>query len=186
MEKNDRQLIVDFLVGDDASFEILVNRYLKMVYNFLYRLTGGDKALTDDLTQVTFLKAWKNIKRFNREKSFKTWLFTIAKNSARDFWKKKKTLPFTLFENSEGYNKLDEVAEDKPLPDEVLEQIESAEELEEKIKKLSPKYQTILFLRYRDDLSVTEIAEILKIPRNTVKSQYQRALNALKEKILHP
>lgn len=186
MEDTDRQLIENFLAGDDASFEILVKRYLKMVYNFIFRLTGGDASLTDDLTQETFFKAWKNIKRFDREKNLKTWLFAIAKNNARDAWKKKKTLPFTLFENSEGYNKLDEVAEDKPLLDEILEQIESAGELEEKIKKLPKKYQTILFLRYKDDLSVTQIAEVLNIPYNTAKSQHQRSLRALKEELLHP
>jgi RNA polymerase sigma-70 factor (ECF subfamily) len=186
MEKTDQQLIVDFLAGDDASFEILVKRHLKAVYNFLYRLTGGDAPLTDDLTQVTFLKAWKNIKRFDAEKSFKTWIFTIAKNNARDFWKKKKTLPFSLFENSEGYNKLEEMAEDKALPDEILERVESARELEVKLKKLPKKYQAILTLRYIDDLSLAEIANILNIPYNTAKSQHQRAIFALKEVILHP
>lgn len=186
MEKTDKQLIADFLGGNDASFEILVKRHLKAVYNFLFRLTGGDAMLTDDLTQETFFKAWKKIKQFNQEKSFKTWLFAIAKNSARDFWKKKKTLPFTLFENSEGYNKLDEVAEDAPLPDAILEQVETTSELEEKLKKLPKKYQTILFLRYRDDLSLLEIAKVLNIPYNTAKSRQQRALAALREEILHP
>ena len=140
MEKTDQQLIESFLVGDDASFELLVERHLKPVYNFLFRLTGGDKTLTDDLTQETFLKAWKNIKKFDRSKKLKVWLFAIAKNNARDAWKKKKTLPFSLFENSEGYNRLEEVAEDKPLPDAVLEEIESAEELEAKVKKLLSPY----------------------------------------------
>jgi RNA polymerase sigma-70 factor, ECF subfamily len=186
MDKNDRQLIESFLAGDDASFELLINRYLKMVYNFLYRLTGGDGDLANDLTQETFLKAWKNIKQFDLEKSFKTWIFTIAKNSARDFWKKKKTLPFKLFENSEGYNKLDEVAEDRALPDEILARVESAEELERKLKLLPKKYETLLLLRYKDDLSLSEIADVLNLPYNTVKSRHQRALAALKEIFLHP
>jgi len=186
MEQTDQQLIAGFLAGDDASFEILVKRHLKVVYNFLFRLTGGDKALTDDLTQETFFKAWKNIQKFDQEKNFKTWLFTIAKNSARDAWKKKKTLPFSLFENSEGYNKLDEVAEDKLLPDEILEQVESANEFEKKLKKLSKKHKAILLLRYKDDLSLSEIAKVLGLPYNTVKSQHKRALNELKKQFLHP
>lgn len=186
MELTDKQLIEDFLAGDDASFELLVKKYLKPVYNFLYRLTGGDVALTDDLTQEAFLKAWKNIKRYDLEKNFKVWIFTIAKNNARDAWKRKKTLPFVLFENSDGYNKLDEVAEEKPLPDEILERIESAGELDVKLKKLPKKYQSILLMRYKDDLSVAEIAEVLSIPYNTVKSQHQRALGLLKNELLHP
>ncbi len=186
MERTDQQLILDFLSGDDAAFEILIKRHLKAVYNFLYRLTGGDAPLTDDLTQETFLKVWKNIRKFDGEKSFKTWLFAIAKNSARDFWKKKKTLPFSLFENSEGYNRLEEMAEDKALPDEILERIESTKELEEKLKKLSKKHETILLLRYKDDLSLSEIAKTLNLPYNTIKSQHQRALLALKEVFMHP
>jgi RNA polymerase sigma-70 factor (ECF subfamily) len=186
MEKTDEKMISDFLAGDDASFELLTKRYLKPVYNFLFRLTGGDKALTDDLTQETFLKAWKNIKQFDRSKKLKVWLFAIAKNNARDAWKKKKTVPFSLFENSEGYNRLEEMAEDKPLPDAILEQAQSAEELEAKVKKLPKKYQTLLFLRYRDDLTLSEITQVLKIPYNTVKSRHQRALNALKQEFLHP
>ena len=186
MEKTDQQLIASFLLGNDESFELLVKKNLKATYNFLYRLTGGDMALTDDLTQETFFKAWKNIKQFDQKKNFKIWLFFIAKNNARDAWKKKKNLPFSLFENSEGYNKLDEVAEDKLLPDEILEQVESAGELETKVKKLPKKYQTILFLRYKDDLSLSEIAQILKLPYNTIKSQHQRALQELKKQFLHP
>jgi len=186
MEQTDQKLIEDFLAGDDGAFEILVKKHLKAVYNFLYRLTGGDAPLTDDLTQITFLKAWKNIKQFDSEKSFKTWLFTIAKNNARDAWKKKKTLPFSLFENSEGYNRLDEIAEERALPDEVLEQVESAEELGKVLKKLSKKHETILLLRYKDDLSLAEIAETLNLPYNTVKSQHQRAISALKNELLHP
>ena len=186
MEQTDQQLISDFLAGDDESFEILTKRHLKPVYNFLYRLTRGDGPLTDDLTQETFFKVWKNIKKFDKEKSFKTWLFAIAKNSARDFWKKKKTLPFSLFENSEGYNKLEEVAENSALPDEVLERVESAKELEDKLKLLSKKHETILLLRYKDDLSLSEIAQTLSLPYNTIKSQHQRALLALKEVFMHP
>ena len=185
MEKNDQQLIVDFLAGSDASFEILVDRYLKVIYNFLYHLTGGDKMLADDLTQETFLKVWKNIKRFDLEKNFKTWLFVIAKNSAKDAWKKKKAIPFVLFENSDGYNKLDEIVENKALPDEILERVESSEELEKKMEKLSPRYKKLLFLRYKDDLSLSEIAQLFNVPYNTVKSQHQRALLELKKQFLH-
>ena len=185
MERTDKQLIRNFLEGNDESFEYLVKKHLKAVYNFLYQLTK-DMSLADDLTQETFFKAWKNIRRFDPEKNFKAWLFTIAKNSAYDAWKKKKTLPFSLFENSEGYNKLDEIVEEKPLPDELLEQIGSAEELEEKMKKLSKKYRTILLLHYKEDFSLAEIAAILSIPYNTIKSQHKRALNALKKELLHP
>ena len=181
MELSDKQLIEAFLAGDDAAFEELVKRYLKTVYNFLYRLTGGDMAALDDLTQVTFIKAWKNIRRFDREKNFKTWIFTIAKNTAYDYFKKKKTVPFSLFEDGEGNSRLENISEDKLLPDEILDKAQSVEALDEKLKKIPDRYRIILLMRYKDDLSLQEIAEILDLPYNTVKSQHQRALAKLRQ-----
>ncbi len=188
MAQADRQLIEKFLIGDDLSFEVLVKKYLKPVYNFIYHLTN-DLSAVDDLTQITFLKAWKNIRRFDLEKDFKVWLFAIAKNTVYDYWKKKKTLSFALFENEDGSNKLENIAEDKILPDEVLMRMELSGELEEKLKLLDEKYRLILFMRYSDDFSLNEIAEILNLTYNTVKSRHRRALDALKksfDKDLHP
>jgi RNA polymerase sigma-70 factor (ECF subfamily) len=182
MERSDKQLIEAFLSGDDAAFEELVKKYLKPVYNFLYQLTGDSSAL-DDLTQVAFIKAWKNIKRFDRERNFKTWIFTIAKNTAYDYLKKKKTTPFSFFEDSSGANRLENIGEDKSLPDEILIKVQSAEELDEKLKKIPDQYRIILVMRYKDDLSLQEIAEILVLPYNTVKSQHQRALARLKKEL---
>lgn len=185
MEKNDQQLVADFLAGDEESFDFLVKKYLKSVYNFIYRLTN-DVSVVDDLTQITFLKAWKNIRRYDENKPFKVWLFAIAKNTVYDAWKKKKTLPFVLFERADGSNKLEDVAEDKILPDEALMQMEAGGELDAKLKMLSKKYQLILMMHYKDELSLGEIAEVLNLPYNTVKSQHKRALNSLKEQFLHP
>ena len=181
MIEENRKLIEDFLSGDDAAFELLLKKYLKPVYNFLFQLTGDHSAL-DDLTQVTFLKVWKNIQRFDQTKNFRVWLFAIAKNTAYDHFKKKKTIPFSFFENEAGYNKLAEIAEDKILPDELLNRQYLARELEEKLKELPKKYRLILMLRYKNDLTLSEISEVLGVPYNTVKSQHSRALMALRQK----
>jgi RNA polymerase sigma factor (sigma-70 family) len=180
MKKEDEKLIKDFLAGDDASFELLLKRYLKPIYNFLFQLTG-DRSALDDLTQIIFVKAWKNLRRFDQSRSFKTWLYSIAKNTAYDFLKKKKSTPFSFFENSDGYNKLEEIEEDKILPDEILDRKNLISELEQKINNLPKNYRLILLLHYKDDLTLMEIAEILNAPYNTVKSQHQRALISLKK-----
>ncbi len=180
MQTNDEQLAKKYLAGDSTAFEQLLKKYLKPIFNFLYQLTG-DAVQAEDLTQVSFVKAWINIRKFDKNKSFKTWLFTIAKNTAYDYFKKKKSLPFSFFENSEGYNKLEEIAEDKILPDEILERKDLAKELEALLKQIPEKYGIILTLRYKEDFSLQEIAEILDAPYNTVKSQHQRALMAMRE-----
>jgi RNA polymerase sigma-70 factor, ECF subfamily len=179
MNLNDNQLIEKFLSGDDSAFEQLLSNYLKPVYNFLYQLTG-DKLVLDDLAQETFIKAWKNINKFDKNRSFKTWLFTIAKNTAYDYFKKKKTIPFSNFVDEEGNNKLENTSDDNILPDEILSRKNIAEELENKLQKLPEHYRIILTLHYKEDFSLSEISEILKIPYNTAKSQHHRGLMQLR------
>lgn len=180
MELDDKKLIEKYLSGDDAAFEQLTRKYLKNVYNFLFRITS-DRAVLDDLTQETFIKVWKNMRRYDKEKSFKAWLFTIAKNTAFDYLKKKKTLPFANFTSDEGYSYFDEIPEDKILPDELLEQKDAAKQLEEKLEKIPEQYRIILTMRYMDDLTLHEIADILALPYNTIKSQHARALRNLRD-----
>lgn len=178
-EKGDRQLVEDYLAGDEAAFSRLLKKYLKPVYNFLYRMTN-DHAALDDLTQTTFIKAWKNIEKFNYSRSFKAWIFTIAKNTAYDYFKKKKTVPFSNFIDAEGNNKLENISDGEILPLEILERADASKILEDALAKISEQYGLILTMRYKDDLSLQEISEILNIPYNTIKSQHQRGLNSLR------
>jgi RNA polymerase sigma-70 factor, ECF subfamily len=180
MENDDKKIISEYLAGKNDNFPELVGKYLRPIYNFLYQFTK-DKNQADDLTQETFIKVWKNLKRFDQSKSFKTWLFTIAKNTAYDFFKKKKALPFSNFIDEEGNNQLENVADDNIFPDELLMKAEAANILEEKLKQLPEHYRIILTLHYKEDFTLDEISEILKIPYNTVKSQRQRGLKELKK-----
>ncbi|MBI4159946.1 sigma-70 family RNA polymerase sigma factor [Candidatus Wolfebacteria bacterium] len=76
------------IIGE-VSLELLIRRYLKPIYGFTYRYVGAGQD-TEDVTQETFVKVWRNLKKFDQNKSFKTWIFSIAKNTAIDFLKKKK------------------------------------------------------------------------------------------------
>jgi RNA polymerase sigma-70 factor (ECF subfamily) len=176
----DEELVKNFLAGDEMAFEDLLKRYLKPIYNFIFRFVY-DRDAVEDLTQETFLKVWKNIKRFDPEKRFKTWIFTIAKNTAFDYLKKKKTVPFSFFTDEGGENWLENIADEHILPDVILERKNLAEELEAILEKLPPHYRAILLLHYKEDFSLHEIAEILGEPYNTIKSRHQRGLLKLKE-----
>src|SRR5665648_335509 len=118
--KEDVLLVEACLRGDATAFKILLDKHLKSIYGFLYYLVK-DSSQVEDLAQETFIKVWKNLHKFDQRKSFKTWLFAIAKNTALDFLKKKKTTPFSFFEDEEGSNKLENISEDAILPDEILE-----------------------------------------------------------------
>lgn len=180
MKEEDKNLIQAFFAGYDEAYSKLLKKYLKSVYNFL-RTFVQDSDILDDLTQETFIKAWKNLKSFDTEKNFKTWLFTIAKNTAYDFFKKKKTIPFSEFSDDQGSNALENISDDEILPLEILEKSEKEKTFEENLQKLPNHYRIILLLHYKEDFSLQEISEILDIPYNTIKSRHIRALSKFKK-----
>ena len=180
MDRSDQQLIADYLAGDEKSLGVLIQRYLKPIYSFTYRYVENAQD-AEDTTQETFVKIWRNLKKFDQNKSFKTWIFQIAKNTAFDHLKKKRAIPFSEFENEKGENMITEtLADPSPLPQELLEKAGMAQILNSAIEKLSPKYRMVLFLRYNDHFNFREIAESLGEPLNTVKSRHRRALVMLK------
>jgi RNA polymerase sigma-70 factor (ECF subfamily) len=180
MNTLENQIISKILDGDEDAFAEIVKIYLNQIYNFLYRL-AGDRDVAEDLTQETFVKAWKNLKKFDQKRNFKTWIFTIAKNTAFDWLKKNKEIPFSAFTDEEGESWLENVADENILPDEILERSNLAEELDAILQKIPPHYRAILLLHYKEDFSLHEIAEILGEPYNTIKSRHQRGLGKLKE-----
>ena len=182
MNKNrsDKELIINYLEGNQESLEILIKQYLKLIYSFTYRYVGNAQE-AEDVTQEVFVKVWRNLKKFDQEKSFKTWIFSIAKNTAIDHLKKKRAIPFCEFENEEGENMITETLADPfPLPHELLEKAGIAHLLTSAMGKLSLKYRMVLFLRYNDHFNFREIAESLGEPLNTVKSRHRRTLVMLK------
>ena len=183
--RTDKELIANYLAGDEESLEILIKRCLRPVYNFIYKRYVGNAEEAEDIAQDVFLKMWDNLKKFDKEKSFKTWLFAIAKNSAIDFLKKKKAVPFSRFINKDGENMILETLTDPALlPDEFLKQKEAGGILKKAINKLSPKYRMVLLPRLNNGLTFREIAESLGESMDTIKSRYRRALALLKNIIL--
>lgn len=187
MDFSDQQLIVDYLRGNEESFKILIKRYLKPIYNFVYQYTNNYHE-AQDITQEVFIKIWRHIKKFKRKKKFKTWIFQIAKNTTIDFYRKsrikgeKKSIPFSDFDNKEQKNILAETISDPgPLPDEILEKSDLGRMLAAAIKELSLNYRNVVYLYYYHHFTFQEIAEILSAPLNTIKSRHRRALFILKK-----
>jgi len=176
----ENRIISEALVGDEETYAEIVKIYLNQIYNFVFRL-AGDRDAAEDITQETFVKVWKNLKKFDQSKSFKTWLFTIAKNTTYDWLKKKKEIPFSSFVDEEGESWLENISSEEILPDEILERKDIADEFEKILEKIPVHYRAILLLHYKEDFSLHEIAEILDEPYNTVKSRHQRGLGKLKK-----
>ena len=138
--------------------------------------------MAEDIAQEVFIKAWRNLKRFDQSKNFKTWLFTITKNTALDFLKKKKAIPFSEFESEDGGNFLaDTIADEADSLEDIFKKKEKREILAIALKKLSPEFQTVVASRHENNLTFQQIADRLGESMNTVKSRYRRAVIALKK-----
>jgi RNA polymerase sigma-70 factor (ECF subfamily) len=176
MINSDEQLVGDYLKGDEKSLEILIKRYLGPIYGFVFRFVGNRED-AEEIAQEVFVKVWRNLKKFNRSKSFKTWIFSIAKNTAVDFLRKRRVQVFSETE-------IETVVDPAPLPQELLEKAEMVKLLEPALNKLERKYRMVLLLYYNDHFNFREIAEILDEPLNTIKSRHKRALIILKKLLL--
>jgi RNA polymerase sigma-70 factor (ECF subfamily) len=182
MEKDtDEQLIKRYRGNkDEAALEELIRRYLPRIFGFVKRYTGNEETASD-ITQDTFVKVWKNIKNFDSSKSFKTWIFTIAKRTAIDELREKKSVPFSMLSNSRERSFGEFLADESVSFFEKILMRQESKELAFAISKLPANYSQIINLRLKDNLKMKEIAEALKEPLNTIKSRYRRGLNLLKK-----
>lgn len=176
----DKKLIQQYLEGDSKSLDILIARYLKLIYSFVYK-NVGNTAEAEDITQEVFIKVWKNIRKFDQNKNFRPWIFQIAKNTSIDFLRKKKTIPFSRFENEKGQNPLADNIAAAPLN--LIEKLSDKKVLAAAMHNLTDKEQKIINLRHNDGMSFKEIAEVFDESINTVKSRYRRTLMALRKNI---
>lgn len=183
--REDEILIEQYVGGNQGAFELLLKRYSQPLYGFIFSLVKN-KEVTEDILQDTFLKSWKNFSSFDPEKNFKTWLFTIAKNTSFDALKKKKTIPFSAFNNEEGESFLENIPDESELIQASLETEEMSQSLEMALEKLSQKYQAVLRLFYQEGFSLMEISEILEEPYNTVKSWHYRGIQLLRKELTAP
>ncbi len=189
MERNetDEEIIRLYKSGEKEVFKVLIDRYATHLYNFTARL--GNKNDAPDIVQEVFIKVWKNIRRFDPKKaSFKTWIFTIAKNSATDFLRKKRNV---LFSDLEGEREVDSISfaeniqsEEVPV-DEALQKVQDKmadkEFLDTILEKLPADYRAVLLLYYQEEMTFDDIGKVLNKPLNTVKSQHRRAILKIKE-----
>jgi RNA polymerase sigma factor (sigma-70 family) len=186
---SDEELIKKYLKGDEKSLEVLIKRYLKPIYSFSFSFVLNQQD-AEDLTQEIFLKMWRNLKKFNQNKNlapyrtegsgsgFKSWLFTIAKNTCFDFLRKKKRSLILNVEN------LEIIADFTPSLIEMFEKENLMEKLKREIEELPFKMKQVMDLYYNAGLNFREISEILGEPVNTIKSRHRRAISKLKKSIL--
>ncbi len=183
---SDEELIEKVKKGDDTAFQELMSRYTKHIFNFILQYVKSREE-AEDVAQDTFFKTWKYMKRFKDGMKFKPWLFTIARNTALDYIKKKKAITFSSMESEdeESFSFADTLSDTEPLPPELFARKELAEELTDAMSDLHPDHRSVLTMHYHEDMTFEEISEIMKKPMNTVKSWHHRSLSKVKTKLMH-
>jgi RNA polymerase sigma factor (sigma-70 family) len=188
-KETDEEIIGSYRKGDREAFKKLIDSYTSPLYNFTARISNKNDA--PDIVQEVFIKVWKNLPRFDHTKaSFKTWIFTITRNTVTDFLRKKKSLLFSDLEKDSEEDTssfAENIPDDSLLPDETLHKLQekkaNKEFLNNLLEKINPKYQEILVLHYQEELTFDEIGKILNKPLNTVKSQHRRAIIELQKQL---
>jgi RNA polymerase sigma-70 factor (ECF subfamily) len=178
--KQDYELVQYALAGNENAFARLLGRYKEAIYFMLLRMVNN-KSDAEDLTLEAFGKAFKNLHQYSPNYAFSTWLFKIASNNCIDFLRKKKGTNINLETNQEN-NESDlpvKLRSKDPNPEEKLIRKQKAILMRKVVRKLKPRYQTLVEFRYFREMSYEEIASELKLPLGTVKAQLFRAREML-------
>ena len=168
--------------GDADAFEQLLLEHQKNVYNLCYRMAGNpDDAM--DLSQETFLRAWRCLDQYQFASAFSTCLYRLCSNICIDFLRRRRrqqTVPLT-FEDADGEEQTYAVPDAQPLPEEQVELKLTRETLAAAMAQLLPEHRAVLQLRVVNEMSYEQIADVLDIQIGTVKSRLSRARNQLKK-----
>ncbi|WP_299013803.1 sigma-70 family RNA polymerase sigma factor [uncultured Polaribacter sp.] len=178
-KKKLQENIVKAKNGNQVAFRFLLNSFWGTVYGYQLKRTGSENE-TEDITIQTFSKAFDKINTFDEKYAFKTWLIAISKNVHIDLLRKKKSS--IAFETSkEQEEKVLLIPDENPTPEDKIIREQNLAKLLRDIKKLKPKYQEVIQLRYFQELSYKEIAEEINEPMNNVKVKLLRAKKLLSE-----
>ena len=162
--------------GDDDAFTCIVETYQKPVYNLCYRMLGEPES-AEDAAQDTFLKAYQNLSRYDRERPFATWLLSIAAHHCIDKLRRKKFATFSIDEDEEGQTELPDLS--APDPENEIARKQERERMQGILQELDPTDRAAIILRYWYDASEMEIAQTLKLTVPAVKSRLHRARREL-------
>lgn len=182
---DDARLIEKALHGNLSAFNTLVLAYQDSLYRWALSLVS-DEAIADDITQVTFIAAYEKLTSF-RGGSFRSWLFTIARNRAIDELRRLKRRPTLSLDtpSDEDERELHAVIPDRaPLPEEALLAAEQAEYIQSLLRRLPVEFQQVLRLVDIEELDYQETADILGLPLGTIKSRLARARLRMRDWLL--
>jgi len=173
--------------GDNSAFNLLVWRWEKPLFNFIYKYVG-DATLAEDLVQDSFVRVLKSIRRYTHQGSFSTWLYRIAINLCRDHLKRKRLPLVSLHDyyttgSGERVYVHDRIQDEGARTDESLKTEEREELVRRLLASLPEEERIVILLKEYQELTFREIAEVLEVPEGTVKSRLYHGLKSMRESL---
>ena len=183
---DERELIRLAQGGDYDAFSKLVQKYEKQLFAIAKRMTRNRQD-AEDILQETFLKAIDKIDKFRGESSFGTWLYSIALNQGRAHLQKEKRSEIKSIDDLlpvRGHESNGNTAlSDWKDPHTLMESAQIRDYIENAIDELRAEYSIPFILRYHEEMSIKEIADIMKLSEAAVKSRILRARLFLRDKL---
>jgi RNA polymerase sigma-70 factor, ECF subfamily len=177
--ENEHELIAHVLAGDQESFAELVETYQRSVYNLTYRMLG-DAREAEDAAQEAFLRAYQHMDRYDTERSFKTWLLSIASNYCIDRLRKRRLTWLSIEEPLPPHPAL---SSNEIEPEDAVVNNERYTAIQSMLAGLASEYRAAVVLRYWYDMSYAEIAETLDTTESAIKSRLFRARQMMAESL---
>jgi len=162
--------------GDHACLEELIRRYYPALKRYLYRVSGGDSALSEELAQETMLQLIKGLPSYDSGRPFRPWLYAIATNLLRNHFKRPEHR--YQHDDDEAVERLPD--EREPTPEHFSVAAETSRRLEAELQRLPIQQRQIIVLRYVEELPLVEIAQMLDLPLGTVKSRLRLGIDRLR------
>ena len=180
----DEDLMVLYQRGEVRAFELLLTRHRKPVYNFILRFVG-DKETAEDLLQEAFMRVIKGAEAYKRQAKFTTWLYTIARNLCVDQTRRRKhrkhaSLDAPIEASDDSGTLMDVIPSNEMASDRKAVNKQLHESMHRAISALSEEQREVFLMREFLDLPFKQIAEVVGVPENTVKSRMRYALEKLR------
>lgn len=183
-QEADEDLMVRYQQGEVRAFEILLGRHRKSVFNFILRYVG-DKETAEDLLQETFMRVIKGADAYKRQAKFTTWLYTIARNLCVDQTRRRKhrkhaSLDAPMAADDDSGTLLDVIPSGEMASDRKSVNKQLYQRLQGAIGALSEEQREVFLMREFLDMPFKQIADVVGVPENTVKSRMRYALEKLR------
>lgn len=172
---NDEELLHQLAHGSGSAIDTLIFKYHKLLYGYVFRMTMNEHTAAD-IVQETFVILYRQALKQRCPETLKPWLYKIATNLCRDYWKKASTRREVSWDWERNFRPAETIHSEVVH---FADQYADREWMMEAINRLHIDHRAVIFLRFYQDLTYEQIADALDVPVNTVKSRLYRALKQL-------